>query len=123
LQWGLRETKITSIPYGTNLSKFKPAATPNSTFLRILYVGQISQLKGISYILEAFRRIKGASTRLTLMGNFISMGQSARVRAEHFSWEAYAHKAADLVLSLAGKPRHGARMPFTAMEGRRELAR
>jgi glycosyltransferase involved in cell wall biosynthesis len=76
---GVLGSKVTAIPYGVNLSMFTPAvAEPNRSGLRILFVGQISQLKGISYVLEAYRRTKGPSTCLTLVGNIIGSPEPFR---------------------------------------------
>jgi glycosyltransferase involved in cell wall biosynthesis len=83
---GVLGSKITAIPYGTNLSMFTPTlAKPSRSGLRILFVGQISQLKGISYALEAYRRAKGPSTRLTLVGNFIGSPEPFRKYQKDFT--------------------------------------
>jgi glycosyltransferase involved in cell wall biosynthesis len=83
---GIPASKTTIIPYGTNLSMFTPAvAKPNRSGLKILFVGQISQLKGISYALEAYRKTKGPSTHLTLVGNFIGSSEPFRKYQSDFT--------------------------------------
>jgi len=65
------ETKLVVIPYGANVSKFQPASEPDCRTpdeYRLLFVGQISQRKGISYLLRAYDAFRGPGTRLTLIG-------------------------------------------------------
>jgi glycosyltransferase involved in cell wall biosynthesis len=84
---GVPAAKISAISYGTDLYAFAPPSThPSSSLFRILFVGQISQLKGISYLLDAYKKIKGPSTRLILAGKFIGVPEifgRDRVDFEH----------------------------------------
>ena len=63
---------IEVIPYGCNVSLFHPAACrkEGGTF-RALFVGQISQRKGLSYLLKAARTVKGHGTEMLLVGNHV----------------------------------------------------
>lgn len=57
------------IPYGApRPSPSALAGRPPSPKLRLLYVGQLTQLKGISYLFAAMRRVKDVAT-LTLIGS------------------------------------------------------
>jgi glycosyltransferase involved in cell wall biosynthesis len=69
---GVQPEKIATIPYGTDTCVFAPGPTRTATSMfRVLFVGQICQLKGISYLLRAYDQIKGPSTRLSLVGRFV----------------------------------------------------
>jgi len=70
---GIPDNKLLIVPYGANVSAFRPdEAVARSTDrpFRCLFVGQIGQRKGISYLLRAYRAFRGAGTQLTLIGNF-----------------------------------------------------
>jgi glycosyltransferase involved in cell wall biosynthesis len=75
---GVPEKKLVVIPYGANTSLFRPAENikkPSSSF-NVLFVGQISQRKGLSYLQRAYERIHGPDTSLTLVGQFQDDGSS-----------------------------------------------
>jgi glycosyltransferase involved in cell wall biosynthesis len=69
---GVDARKIAVVPYGVDLATFTPG-TPRSARGRktfeVVFAGQLSQRKGISYLLRAYRRFHRADTRLTLVGN------------------------------------------------------
>jgi glycosyltransferase involved in cell wall biosynthesis len=69
---GIPASKLTVVPYGVDLSLFSPqsAGIPTGDGFRVLFVGQIGQRKGISYLLKAYDRFRGDGTSLTLVGNF-----------------------------------------------------
>jgi len=70
---GIPVDKLTVVPYGVDLSLFSPLSKEIHTGdgFRVLFVGQIGQRKGISYLLKAYDRFRGYGTSLTLVGNFI----------------------------------------------------
>ena len=68
---GVASEKLMVIPYGANVERFRPAedvADESGTF-RLLFVGQLSQRKGISYLLRAYEKFRGPHTGLTLVGS------------------------------------------------------
>jgi glycosyltransferase involved in cell wall biosynthesis len=70
---GVSGEKLAVVPYGADVSAFVPAQwgaqqTSEQAF-RLLFVGQIGQRKGISYLLRAYRSFRGPGTKLTLVGN------------------------------------------------------
>lgn len=69
---GIPADKLTVVPYGVDFSLFspQPAGIPTGDGFRVLFVGQIGQRKGISYLLKAYDRFRGNGTSLTLVGNF-----------------------------------------------------
>jgi len=65
---GVTPDKIVVVPYGANLSMFRPtSAKPVGTF-EVLFVGALSLRKGIPYLLEAFSKLRHPRKRLTLIG-------------------------------------------------------
>lgn len=69
IKTGIAGTKVLSVPLGVDTDLFCPAeqTPPHSTF-RVLFVGQITQRKGISYLLDAFRRAAIPRSELVLVG-------------------------------------------------------
>lgn len=55
-EFGVEEKKICIVPYGVDTSKFSQPLKKEQQFVRFLYVGGVRQMKGISYLLEAFAR-------------------------------------------------------------------
>lgn len=67
---GVSAEKLVVIPYGADTQLFEPTEknASQSAKLRLLFVGQIGQRKGISYLLEAMRRMEGKGDSLTMVG-------------------------------------------------------
>ncbi len=68
---------ITLFPYGVDTERFCPSNQPrdeNGVF-EILYAGQISQRKGIKYLLQAFQELNLPNARLTLLGRIVGSGE------------------------------------------------
>lgn len=70
---GVPEEKLKVIPYGADTTSFQPppAKQRGADRFDILFVGQISQRKGLSYLLRAYERIHGSGTSLTLVGRLM----------------------------------------------------
>lgn len=68
-EFGIPSGKVLPVPLGVDTDLFHPSEKPpkRSTF-RVLFVGQITQRKGISYLLEAFRRAAIPRSELMLVG-------------------------------------------------------
>ena len=75
---GVPANKLVVIPYGADTRLFEPPepSTRQSDKLRLLFVGQIGQRKGISYLLEAVRRMTGKGILLTLVGQIQGDGRA-----------------------------------------------
>jgi glycosyltransferase involved in cell wall biosynthesis len=69
---GIPEEKLIVVPYGVDVERFSPPAPDagRRNGLRVLFVGQIGQRKGISYLLRAYERFYSPGASLTLVGNF-----------------------------------------------------
>lgn len=67
---GIKPEKITVIPYGVDFARFPSKASycKDSSRIRLVFVGQLIQRKGIYYLLEALKLIKSRNVELTLVG-------------------------------------------------------
>jgi glycosyltransferase involved in cell wall biosynthesis len=68
LEKGVPEDKLIHIPYGVDISLFKPIPKKDNIF-RIVYVGQMSIRKGIHYLLEAVSKLDFKNFELWLIGS------------------------------------------------------
>ncbi len=78
LEIGVSAERIRDLPYGVRIDRFAPAPPGQRTSdekFRILYVGQISQRKGIAYLLEAVRTLGRKDIEVTLVGSIIGRGR------------------------------------------------
>lgn len=82
---GVEKNKLVVLPYGVDTCLFRPAPSPSDCFnqLCVLFVGQISQRKGISYGLRAFKRSMHSGISLTLVGRFQGEEQN------YSSWKGF----------------------------------
>jgi glycosyltransferase involved in cell wall biosynthesis len=67
LSKGVSPAKLRRIPYGVDLSLFKPVPKKDDVF-RVIYVGQMSLRKGLPYLLEALCPLKIPRFELVLIG-------------------------------------------------------
>lgn len=67
LERGIPAHKLIRIPYGVDLSDYRPLAKRDSTF-RVLFVGSASLRKGIQYLLEATAGLRLANFEVVLVG-------------------------------------------------------
>jgi starch synthase len=68
---GTAPEKIFVLPYGVDIDRFRPAASPRRDRFRILFVGHLSQRKGIRYLLEAVKRLDLPGVELMLVGKMV----------------------------------------------------
>jgi glycosyltransferase involved in cell wall biosynthesis len=67
---GISESKIKIVPYGVDSSKFiftKKNVSENEK-IRFLFVGNISEIKGIYYLLQAFKEINNKDIIINIVG-------------------------------------------------------
>ena len=76
---------IRVIPYGTRLDTVTPPRAPASGKLRVLFVGALSQAKGLGYLLEAVARL-GPEIEFTLIGRRISPAVPAPAILDKYRW-------------------------------------
>ena len=67
---GVPAERISVIPYGVDLDRFKPTTREPGRRgpLRLIFVGQCGQRKGIRYLLEAVRRFSAEHVTLDVVG-------------------------------------------------------
>ena len=65
---GTKPERIAVIPYGVDIERFRPESKPAGRKFRILFVGSLSQRKGIKYLLEAVKRLHLPDAELLLVG-------------------------------------------------------
>lgn len=72
---GLPARKILRIPYGVDLERFHPSEVRPRVrkTLRCLFVGQIAHRKGIRFLIESARRLKGWDIEFLLVGPLVSV--------------------------------------------------
>ncbi|MDZ5473313.1 glycosyltransferase family 4 protein [Bacillus sp. 31A1R] len=68
---GVRINQVINLQYGVDIKKFnfKKKLTDREDPLTFIYAGQVSQHKGIFYILEAFKRLNNKRLKLLVVGN------------------------------------------------------
>lgn len=75
---GVPAEKLVVIPYGADTRLFEPPERKkhDRDGLRLLFVGQIGQRKGISYLLDAARQTAAQGDTLTLVGQIQGSGRA-----------------------------------------------
>lgn len=68
LAQGIAPEKIRLLPYGVNLTRFQPTASPAADAFNVLFVGGMSLQKGIPYLVQAYSRVRHPNKSLTLAG-------------------------------------------------------
>jgi glycosyltransferase involved in cell wall biosynthesis len=83
LAQGYDARRIAVVPYGVDTGRFSPAGgvAPRSGF-RALFVGQIGQRKGMSYLLQGYERFRKPDTELQLVGSYM-VGSGVYDRFRH----------------------------------------
>lgn len=66
---GVAKNKINICPYGSNF-KIANKKTYNNLPLKLIYVGNVTAMKGIYYLLESIMRFDKSEVELTLVGNY-----------------------------------------------------
>lgn len=66
---GVDENKINICPYGSNF-KIATKKTYNNLPLKLIYVGNVTAMKGIYYLLESIMKFDKSEVELTLVGNY-----------------------------------------------------
>jgi alpha-maltose-1-phosphate synthase len=81
---GVEPSRVAVIPYGADLERFKPAARVNGARFRVLFVGQLSQRKGIKYLLEAVKGLNIRELELALVGGVMGSGAGLIAYDDYF---------------------------------------
>lgn len=72
----VEDERLLVVPYGVDTSAFRPIrrAAPNGR-IRVLFAGQLTQRKGIGYLLEAHALLDPARFELDLVGPLVGRGR------------------------------------------------
>jgi len=71
VETGYDAGKIVVTPYGVDTERFRPRTTPrDDSVFRVLFVGQIGQRKGMSYLLQAYQLFQKADSELHVVGTY-----------------------------------------------------
>lgn len=82
---GVDRAKMRVVPYGVDLQTFTPAPSrPRSAHFSVIYAGQLTQRKGLAYLLRAYRKFERRDTRLTLVGSPVGSTEPLRPYADLF---------------------------------------
>lgn len=92
---GIDPAKMQVVPYGVDLETFKPALyTPTRSTFEVIYAGQLTQRKGLSYLLRGYRKFRRLDTRLTLVGSTVGDVRILQPYAKHFRHIAHQTRPA-----------------------------
>ncbi|MFN3813767.1 MAG: glycosyltransferase family 4 protein, partial [Aquificaceae bacterium] len=64
LEWGVKEEKLIKIPYGIDISKYRPISEKKID--RIIFAGATIKEKGIDILIDAFKKVKSQLPHLEL---------------------------------------------------------
>jgi glycosyltransferase involved in cell wall biosynthesis len=81
---GTAPERIAVLPYGVDVGRFRPQPRQDRAIFRMLFVGNISQRKGIKYLLEALRRLKLPHAELVLVGRIVGSASALAPYADLF---------------------------------------
>ena len=88
---GIARSKMRVVPYGVDLQTFTPAPHPTrSERFTAIYAGQLTQRKGLSYLLRGYRKFARTDTQLKLVGSVVGSDLPLRPFANMF--EHIAHQ-------------------------------
>jgi glycosyltransferase involved in cell wall biosynthesis len=89
---GVPRRRILKVPYGVDPGTFRRAASPRTDDLfRAVFVGRIGRRKGVSYLLEAWRRLALPNAELLLIGEADEEGRRLLRRYQGLYRLAGAH--------------------------------
>lgn len=69
---GVLEEQIKIVPYGVDAQKFEFVLKKHSKEcnIKFIFVGNVNQIKGIYYLLEAFKRINNPNIKIDIVGKY-----------------------------------------------------
>jgi alpha-maltose-1-phosphate synthase len=78
IESGVGEEKLVVVPLGVQIDAFRPAPREEGRPFRVLFAGQLTQRKGLSYALEGFRRAAIPGAEFVLVGPVVGSGRPWR---------------------------------------------
>ncbi len=81
---GTAPERIAVLPYGVDTERFRPQPRGERRKFRMLFVGNLSQRKGLKYLLEAVRRLALPDAELVLVGRIVGNAAALAPYADLF---------------------------------------
>jgi alpha-maltose-1-phosphate synthase len=78
IESGVGEEKLVVIPLGVQIDAFRPVPREEDHPFRVLFAGQLTQRKGLSYALEGFRKAAIPGAEFVLVGPVVGSGRPWR---------------------------------------------
>lgn len=72
---GVEESKMTKTPLGVDLELFRPREREDDGVFRVIFVGQVTQRKGLSYLVDGFELAAIPNSELLLVGEVIGTSE------------------------------------------------
>ena len=91
---GIEAARMRVVPYGVNLNVYSPGSNRPATGFHVIYAGQLTQRKGLAYLMRGYRRFARADTRLTLVGSVVGSDRPLLPFAGLFDHVAHQTRAA-----------------------------
>lgn len=82
---GVAPERIRILPYGVDIRQFRPARHRSGEKFRLLFVGLISQRKGIRYLLEAMKQLAASNMELVMVGRIDGVEQGLAPYRSYFT--------------------------------------
>lgn len=101
---GIEREKMRVVPYGVDLRTFCPASPATkraSDRFQVIYAGQLTQRKGLAYLLRGYQQFARQDSHLTLVGSIV--GSDAPLRPFAHLFEHIPHQTRP---ALAERYRH-----------------
>jgi glycosyltransferase involved in cell wall biosynthesis len=83
---GAPPERVLDVPFGADLERFTPGRPAADGVFRVLYVGRLSQAKGIAQLLEAFGRLRLPHAQLEFVGDIVGAGRWLPRYRDAFIW-------------------------------------
>lgn len=83
---GIPPEKIEVLPLGVEADLFRPAAKLQRKPFRFLYVGRVDPLKGVQYLLEAWKRARFPQAELWIVGHVVEEMKPILAKYDGFFW-------------------------------------
>jgi len=91
---GAAPDRVLDMPFGVDLERFAPRPPAADGVFRVLFVGRLSQIKGIAQILEAFALLRLPHAQLEFVGDIVGAGRWLPRYRDLFVWRPQvAHHA------------------------------
>lgn len=91
---GVDPARMRVVPYGVDLAVFHPLEQAARAGFQVIYAGQLTQRKGIAYLLRGYRRFARPGTRLTMVGSVVGSDRPLRPFADAFEHVAHQTRPA-----------------------------